>query len=150
MASTIVSIITTIGGGISYLSRWSKNSALSEERRSNGYCLHLVVQASGIGQGGYRDTAGDREINSRRGMFFGGEKGYTFYHPDPSFTPEGKVEWLVRSEWKPSALDLGTAPIVSAGGAGYDGFFWRQLSGDKGGGDERPGFCKLCARDRML
>lgn len=148
MASTVISIITKVEQGFSYFQRRSENDALSEVRRQNNYCLHILVKGGFLGDS-YHDKSGDKDVNASRGVFFS-SLGRTFHHPDPFFTPDGVIEWLVRSEWKDGGLNAENArfPVVSAKGAGYDGFWWRQLAGDKGGGDTRVGFCRLCAAEK--
>lgn len=129
--------------------RRSENESLGQVRSQNNMCLHLVVMGGHLGKTPH-DSKADREIKSNRGVFFSSVNGRTFYHPDPFFTPNGWVQWLVRSDWKAGEglNSNSTSPIVSATSIGYRGFWWRQSSNDKGGGDTREGFCRICAKEQ--
>lgn len=131
------------------LQRRSESESLGEVRRQNNFCLHILVMGGMLG-GTAHDTKNDREIKSNKGVFFSSVNGRTFYHPDPFFSPKGWVQWLVRSEWKHGeGLNPEiTGPAVSAGSIGYNGFWWRQCSNDRGGGDTREGFCRICAKEQ--
>lgn len=146
---TVIRVIKGVVDTFFYFQKESENSSLAETRRQNENCLHILVMGGTIG-GKPHDTKNDREINSRRGVFFSNTTGRTFYHPDAFFTPGGFVQWLVRSEWKEGGLNAENSrfPVVTAGGIGYDGFWWRQLSNDKGGGDTRAGYCRICAKEK--
>jgi hypothetical protein len=125
----------------------SATNALSQIRRQNNNCMHILVDAAMMVGHDWQDTSGSREINETRGMFFG-SLGHQFYHPDPSFTPNNPVEVLVRTRWNPGGLnpEWNNVPVVSADRLSYHGCFWRQTAGDRGGGSIQPGRCRLCAQ----
>ena len=128
-----------------YLQNRSEKADLAEARRQNDNCLHLLIMGGFMSNDPQDANAQKKEINTKRGVFFTlAFTSRTFYHPDPVFTPNGYVGWLVRSEWKNDGLYQAHAvgnPVIQP--TDRPGFWWRQISNDKGGGDQRQGYCRM-------
>jgi hypothetical protein len=138
---TIIKTIASIGSAIKHK---SQSHALAEVRRENRDCLHLLIKED-MGSS-FSDLSSARDVNLKRGAIFW-TRGYMFYHPDPHFTPAGKIEALSRTVWKEGGLnpELSNYPVVEDGS--YKGYYWRRISGDKGGGNTNEGVCSLCGAE---
>ncbi len=144
----VISVLKKVGEAFGYLQTRSENSDLAQARSQNNQCLHILILGGFMGGNPQNQNGQKQEINEKRGVFFTlAHTSRTFYHPDPAFTPNGRVGWLVRSVWKQDGLYQAHAanfPVVQS--TDRPGFWWRQIAFDKGGGDQREGACRMCAK----
>ena len=125
----------------------SRTTALRATRAENRNCLHIVVADTwDFGEPDFYNLSGGVDVDLTVGTLFSA-RDHLHYHPDPRFAPNSIVEYLCRTTWAPGGADMQNErfSVRNAAEIGYDGYYWRGISRDRGGGFEELGYCPVCS-----